>query len=185
MAVPLLVDRISSEMFVPGIARAMDLDRQELAAIAAVAEPDVREHDLALENSGRALHRAASVYGTFTATMNDKAMQAIEMTTAPKFAAFEDEVMQNAPLFERIKAVHDGGELEALDARLVDVMYRGFARRGAALGAADKTRLAEINQQLASLFTTFSQNVLADEETQKLEATARRSRTRARRWSRS
>ncbi|MEO8840361.1 MAG: M3 family metallopeptidase [Kofleriaceae bacterium] len=161
-------DRISSEMFEPGIARAMDLDRAELATIAA-AEPTFAATILALENSGRALSRAASVYGTFTATMNDKAMQAIEMATAPKFAAFDDEVVQNAALFERIQAVRDQGALEPLDARLVDVTYRRFARRGAALGVADKARLAEINQRLASLFTTFSQNVLADEETQKLD----------------
>ena len=161
-------DQIKSEMFEPGIARAMDLDREELAKIAA-AEPSFATTIVGLENSGRALNRAASVYGTFTATMNDKAMQAIEMSTAPKFAAFDDEVVQNASLFERIKAVHQAGQLEPLESRLVDVTYRRFARRGAALGATEKTRLAEINQRLASLFTTFSQNVLADEETQKVE----------------
>lgn len=162
-------DRIKSEMFEPGIARAMDLDRAELAAIAAVPGPTFANTIVALEHSGRALNRAASVYGTFTATMNDKAMQAIETATAPRLAAFDDEIVQNGELFARIKAVHESGVLEPLDARLTDVTYRKFARRGAALNNADKTRLAAINQRLASLFTTFSQNVLADEETQKIE----------------
>ena len=36
-------------------------------------------------------------------------------------------------------------------------------RAGAKLDAAAKKRLSEINQRLATLFTTFSQNVLADE----------------------
>ena len=162
-------DRINSEMFVPGIARAMDLDRAELAAIAA-APPTFANTIVALEHSGRPLTRAASVYGTFTATMNDKGMQAIETATAPRLAAFDDEIVQNAELFARIQAVHEGGgALEPLDARLTDVTYRKFARRGAALNQTDKTRLAAINQRLASLFTTFSQNVLADEETQKIE----------------
>jgi peptidyl-dipeptidase Dcp len=161
-------DRITSEMFEPGIARAMDLDRTELATIAA-ATPTFANTIVALEHSGRELTRAASVYSTFTATMNDKAMQAIETRTAPRLAAFDDEIVQNAELFARIKAVHEGGELEQLDARLTDVVFRKFARRGAALNNADKTRLGAINQRLASLFTTFSQNVLADEETQKIE----------------
>ena len=37
-------------------------------------------------------------------------------------------------------------------------------RAGARLDAAGKKRVAEINQRLATLFTRFSQNVLADEE---------------------
>ena len=44
------------------------------------------------------------------------------------------------------------------------MVYRNFARHGAALGEKDKTRLAAINQRLASLYTEFAQNVLADEE---------------------
>jgi peptidyl-dipeptidase Dcp len=43
---------------------------------------------------------------------------------------------------------------------------RKFARHGAALGRPQKRRLEEINKRLATLFTTFSQNQLADEETQ-------------------
>ena len=41
---------------------------------------------------------------------------------------------------------------------------RRFTRQGAALAEAEKQRLAEINQRLASLYTRFSQNILADEE---------------------
>jgi peptidyl-dipeptidase Dcp len=41
---------------------------------------------------------------------------------------------------------------------------RRFTRQGAALPDAQKHRLAEINQRLASLYTNFSQNILADEE---------------------
>ena len=41
-------------------------------------------------------------------------------------------------------------------------------RQGAALSAADKASLAAVNQQLAGLYTRFSQNILADEEGQAL-----------------
>ena len=47
--------------------------------------------------------------------------------------------------------------------RLVWLKYTDFARSGARLEAAAKKRLSEINQRLASLYTEFSQNVLADE----------------------
>jgi peptidyl-dipeptidase Dcp len=82
-------------------------------------------------------------------------------------SAFGDEITQNEKLFARIKAVYDGRKtamLTPVQDRLLEVTYRNFTRRGAALGAAQKQRLKEINQKLASLFTTFSQNQLADEE---------------------
>jgi peptidyl-dipeptidase Dcp len=164
-------DGIAAATFEPAIAKAMDLARGELASLAAVEEaPTFANTVQAFEDSARGLNRAVSVYGVYTSTMNDKQMQAIETATAPKLAAFGDEVMQNEPVFARIKAVRDGAaKLAPIDARLTDVMFRRFARNGAALNKQDKARLAAINQQLAGLFTTFSQNVLADEESQKLE----------------
>ncbi|MEZ6082025.1 MAG: hypothetical protein R3C56_42020 [Pirellulaceae bacterium] len=67
----------------------------------------------------------------------------------------------------RIDAVFHGEEFKQLDAaqqRLVDDRYKQFVRQGAKLSQADKDRLSKINQRLASLFTDFSQNVLADEQ---------------------
>jgi peptidyl-dipeptidase Dcp len=43
--------------------------------------------------------------------------------------------------------------------------YTQLVRAGAQAKPADKARIAEINQRLASLYTAFSQNVLSDEET--------------------
>lgn len=163
-------DKIHSSMFDPGLHLAMDRQRAELAAIVAQKDaPTFANTILAYEDSGRGLNRAGSMFGVFTSTMNDKAMQQVETQLSPVLAAYQDEVMQNEPLFARIKAVHDDlAKLPKLDARLTDVTYRRFARNGAALGKADKARLAEINQKLATLFTTFSQNVLHDEETDKV-----------------
>ena len=77
--------------------------------------------------------------------MNDKAMQAIEKEMAPILAAFADEIIQNEALFARIKAVYDApreaAKLTPEQLRLVEVQYRNFARRGAALGAKEKARL--------------------------------------------
>ena len=47
--------------------------------------------------------------------------------------------------------------------RLAWLYYTTFARTGAKLDPAGKKRLSEINQRLATLYTTFAQNVLADE----------------------
>ncbi len=161
-------DRVRVEDFEPALMAGMAEQRAEIAGIVAAAGPPTFDNTIAaLERSGRALARAGAIYGVWASTLNDKAMQAVEQAMSPVFAAFDDEVIQNAALFRRVEAVFDGMGAAGLtdeQRRLTAVVYRRFARHGAALGDAAKARLGEINQRLATLTTTFSQNVLADEE---------------------
>jgi peptidyl-dipeptidase Dcp len=83
---------------------------------------------------------------------------------APKIAAFSDRIMQNAALFRRIEAVYDArATLDAEQQRLTWLYHTTFVRAGARLDEQAKRRVAEINEQLAGLFTRFTQNILADE----------------------
>jgi peptidyl-dipeptidase Dcp len=161
-------DKITRADFKPAFAKAMDLMRADIDAIAKSAKPATFDNTLgALEDAGRPLGRVGSFFGVFTSTMNDKEMRAIEAEMSPILAAFDDEITQNEALFARIKAVYDAratAKLSPEQLRLVEVVYRSYARKGAALGAADKARLKDINKKLASLFTTFGQNELGDEE---------------------
>jgi peptidyl-dipeptidase Dcp len=154
----------------------MELKRADVAAIVAdKAAPSFANSVAALEDAGRAFTRARSLYDIYRSTMNDKAMQKVEAEMAPHIAAFEDEITQNEPLFARIKAVYQArltAGLTAEEARLVEVVYQTFARNGAALDHADKAKLKQINQRLASLYTTFGQNLLADEEVYALTLTS-------------
>jgi peptidyl-dipeptidase Dcp len=169
-------DKIKPGDFKAALAKGMDANRVELAAIAGAQEPATFANTIAaLEDAGRPLGRAQSLFGVFRSTMSDKPMQKLEAEMAPILAAFNDEITQNEQLFARIKAVYDGraaAKLAPDELRLVEVVYRGFARQGAALGKADKKRLGEINGKLASLYTKFSQNELADEEGYTLELAA-------------
>ncbi|MBA3452642.1 MAG: M3 family peptidase [Deltaproteobacteria bacterium] len=154
--------------FKPALLQGMDLQRAELQAIVDTKEAPTFENTIAaLEDSGRPFYRANTLMGIYTSTMSDKAMQKVETEMAPILSAFSDEIIQNEKLFARIKTVYDARKTSNLTAdqlRLLDVVYRNFARRGAALGAKQKSRMKEINGKLASLFTLFGQNQLADEE---------------------
>lgn len=165
-------DRAKVEDFKPALLEGIAANRAEIAAIADNPAAATFENTIAaLEDAGRALNRVGMIYGVFASTLSSKAMQAVEMEMAPVLAAFSDEVTQNAALFARVKAVYDARETLGLtdeQKRLVWVIYRNFARHGAALNGADKARLATINQRLASLYTQFGQNVLADEEDEML-----------------
>jgi peptidyl-dipeptidase Dcp len=161
-------DLVKVDAFKPAMMKGMDSNRVEIAAIAGNrAAPNFENTFAAFDNAGRPFKRATRIFQTYTSTMNDKRTQAVETEMAPLLSAFGDEIVQNKALFVRLKAVYDARanvKLSPEQQRLVDVVYTRFARQGAALGDADKARLKEINKRLASLFTTFRQNVLADEE---------------------
>jgi peptidyl-dipeptidase Dcp len=161
-------DLVKVDAFKPAMMKGMDLNRVEIAAIAGNRAPPTFENTFAaFDNAGRPFGRATQIFRIYTSTMNDKRTQAVETEMAPLLSAFADEIVQNKALFTRLKAVYDARETAKLSSeqkRLADVVYTDFLRQGAALGNAEKARLKEINKRLASLFTTFRQNELADEE---------------------
>lgn len=159
---------VKVELFEPAILAAMDEKRREIKAITDQTDAPTFENTIAAqEDSGRALGRVMTLYGVWSSTMADAEFQAVEQKMEPILAAFSDEIVQNERLFARIQAVYNSPEKAKLSPeqqRLTWRYYTNFVRAGAKLDAPSKKRLAEINQRLASLFTTFSQNVLADEE---------------------
>lgn len=162
-------DKVKTTDFKPALKKGMDLLRAEIRAITTDNAPPTFDNTVVpFEDSGRHFGRVQSFFGVYTSTMNDKAMQKIETEMSPVLAAFGDEIIQNETLFQRLKAVHDArtaANLNAEQQRLTEVYYNRFARQGAALNKDQKARLAEINKRLATLFTTFRQNQLSDEET--------------------
>ncbi len=165
-------DRVAVAHLKPALAAGMAAQLEEIEQIARdVTAPTFANTIAAMERTGRLLERVSAVYGIHTSTLNSEAVQAIEREMAPRLAAFSDEITQNAALFHRIAAVYESRERSGLDPeqqRLVWLYYTDFVRAGAQLEPAAKQRLSAINQQLASLFTQFSQNILADEDEQVL-----------------
>jgi peptidyl-dipeptidase Dcp len=160
-------DRVQPALLQPALEAAM---AEQLAAVERIANdpaaPTFENTIAALERSGASLDRVATLYGVFSSTMSDDAVQAVERTMAPKLAALDDQITQNAGLFARISAVYETrakSNLTPEQQRLSWKYYTDFVRAGAKLGAAEKKQLSEINQQLASLYTSFGQNVLKDE----------------------
>lgn len=162
------LDRVKVEHFQPAFAVAMTAYREEIRAIAENPEPPTFANTLAaLERAGRMLDRVQAVYGIWSSTLSTPEFRAIEQAIEPKLAALRDEVFQNEKLFQRLAAVYeapDRARLTPEQQRLAWLHFTNFQRAGARLDAAAKARVAAINQRLATLYTSFSQNLLADEE---------------------
>ncbi len=165
-----LFDRVKVADFKPALESAMAEKLSEVERIAKnSAAPTFENTIAAMERAGRTLDRVQAVYGVWSSAMNNAEFQTVEREMSPKLAAFSDKITQNEALFRRIEAVYNSPaktKLTSEQQRLTWLYYTNFVRAGARLKSADKARLSEINQQLAGLFTRFSQNQLADESEQ-------------------
>ncbi len=146
----------------------MRLHLAELEAIAGNAEPPTFENTIvAMERSGRALERFEAYYGIWSSNLSSPEFREIQTRLVPRFSAYGSKITQNDRLFARIKAVYESDarrELRPEQERLVQLHYDRFARQGAMLAGDAKARYAEIQMELAELYTRFGNNVLADEE---------------------
>jgi len=161
-------DLASVELLGPAMEAAMADDLAEIDAIANdPASPTFDNTIAALERSGRTLDRVWTIYGIYSSSLSTPQFQALERKMAPQLAAHRDKIIQNEALFRRIEAVYDSpskADLTPEQQRVVWLRYTNLVLAGARLGPDEKKDVAAINQRLATLFTRFGQNVLADEE---------------------
>jgi peptidyl-dipeptidase Dcp len=163
-------NRVEIPLFKPALEAAMAEQLAEIQKIANdPAPPDFENTIAALERSGGTLDRVSTLYSIWGSTMASPEYQVVQREMAPRLAAFNDQITQNEALFKRIEAVYNSpakAKLKPEQQRVTWLYYTNFVRAGARLDANAKKRLSEINQQLAGLFTKFSQNVLAEETDQ-------------------
>ncbi len=164
------LDQVNTAELGQALEAAMDDYRRELHAIGEnKAAPTFANTIVALEKAGEPFTRVRTIYAIWSSSMKTPEFQKVEETMAPKLAAFKDEITHDPKLWKRIEAVYaKADKLKGEDRRLAWYYYTQFAQEGAKLAEADKHKLSEINQTLAGLYTKFSQNLLADEESQAL-----------------
>ncbi len=159
-------DLIRDEHYAPALTRGMADQRREIDAIANNPDAPTFENTIvALEKTGEILNRTSAVFGNLAGANTNPAMQAVQAEFAPKFAAHQDAILLDGKLFARIKTLYDARATLGLDAeglRLVERYHTDFVRAGANLSEADKAKLKAMNAELATLATTFSQNVLKE-----------------------
>ena len=157
-------DAVSNEDYEPAFEAGMAQHLEEIDAIVAQdAAPSFDNTIVKLELAGQLLNRVSRVFFALSGAHTNDQIQALQQKIAPQLAAHDDAIVLNADLFARIQALFaDRAELgltpEAV--RLIEQYHTDFVRAGAALSREGKSRLREINGELASLQTKFSQNVL-------------------------
>jgi peptidyl-dipeptidase Dcp len=159
-------DRIADEDFLPAFEAGLAEQADEVEAIANAAEPASFENTIvALERSGRLLHRVSSVFFNLTSSDTNATLQQVQATVAPRLAAHHDAIYLNRALYARVRDLFGRRETLDLDPEsgwLLERVHTDFQRAGAGLGEAEQARLRELNEELSTLSTRFQENLLAD-----------------------
>ena len=160
-------ERIEAAQFQPAFETALAEHLAEIAAITANRqEPDFANTIEALERAGRALGRVSDVFHALAGANTDDAIEEIERDISPKLAAHFSRIYLDTTLFGRVDALYRRRaalDLTPEQARVLERYHVAFRRAGAHLSEAARSRLAAISERLATLGTSFSQNIIADE----------------------
>ncbi|MBP6507457.1 MAG: M3 family metallopeptidase [Opitutaceae bacterium] len=159
-------DLIQEAHYLPAFVQGMAEQLAEVDAIARQPAPATFENTIvALEKSGQLLARVAPIFDNLASAHTNAAMQQIESELAPQLAAHRDAIRLHPALFARIRTLYAARTtlgLDAESARLLERYYLDYTRAGALLPAAAQEKLKAINTELATLHTTFTQNVLKE-----------------------
>ena len=159
-------DQIENAHYLPAFLRGMAEQSAEIEAIAQQSEPATFTNTIvAMELSGQLLNRTANVFFAMSSAHTNDEIRALEQQLAPQLAAHDDSIMLNRELFGRISRLYEQREELALDAqsiRLLEEYYSDFVRAGAALSVDQQQRMKELNAQIATLQTRYSQQILSE-----------------------
>ncbi|MDC8012249.1 M3 family metallopeptidase [Tahibacter soli] len=159
-------DKIKNSDYAPAFEAGMAEQVKEVDAIADNKDAATFDNTLvALERSGQLLTRVSTVFFNLSGTNTNDEMEKIQAEMAPKLSAHQDAIALNPKLFARVDALFQKRDQLGLDAeskRLVERYHTDFVRAGAKLNDADKAKLKAFNAELASLQTSFSQNLLKE-----------------------
>ena len=158
--------KIKPEHYMPAFEAGMAQQLEEIEQIANQADAPTFENTMIpLEKSGELLDRVSAYFSNDAGANTNDEIKAIQRDLAPKLAAFNDSVMLNEKLFERVESLYQQRESLNLDPeslRLLEETHRSFVLSGAKLKPEDKEAIRQINSELATLTTAYGQNILSE-----------------------
>ena len=165
-------EKIKPAHFRPAIDKAIETHKAEVEKILSnSASPTFANTVAAMEKAGAMLTRVLRVFYNLTGADTNPELQAIERDIAPILSQHSTAIALDPRFFARVDTIVQRGLRQKLDTeqrRVLERTHSSLVRAGARLAPERKKRMAEINARLATLGTTFSQNILADEQSYKL-----------------
>ncbi len=162
-------DQARPELIPAALELGINLQEAEIQAIANnPAAPTFDNTIGAMQDSGRHLDRAQTIFGVMTDNISNEAIQALEAEWSPRLTAAYNRITFNRALFQRIDHLYQNRAnlgLTAEQTRLLERTRDQFVRAGAAATPEQQARLGAINEELSGKYAEFGRRLLADENT--------------------
>ncbi|MBX9746909.1 MAG: M3 family metallopeptidase [Hyphomonadaceae bacterium] len=160
-------DRADPALLPAALELGIALQQAEVDAIANnPAAPSFDNTLGALQNAGRHLDRATTIFGVMTDNVSTPEIQAVEAEWSPRLTAASNAIVFNRPLFQRIDTLFQQRAslgLSPTQLRLLERVHSQFVRAGAAATPEQQARLGAINEELSAKYADFGRRLLADE----------------------
>ncbi|MCJ7579140.1 MAG: M3 family metallopeptidase [Candidatus Aminicenantes bacterium] len=160
-------DIIKETDFMPAFIAGIDMNKAEIALITeSTKKPNFKNTIEALDKSGVLLTKVDSVFSCLNGANTNDEIQQIARDVTPLLSKHQDDILLNATLFEKVKAVYekkDSLNLNVEQNTLLEETYKAFVRGGANLDKEKQAELRGINEELSNLTLKFGQNILKED----------------------
>ncbi|MFA6904535.1 MAG: M3 family metallopeptidase, partial [Gallionellaceae bacterium] len=118
---------------------------------------------LPLDDANEKMSRAWGQVSHLNAVMNSAELREVYNANLPKITQYYAELGQNLALFAKFRALRASGEFDALNParkKIIENELRDFRLSGAELAEDKKARFLEIQEEMSTLCSRFSDNIL-------------------------
>jgi len=168
-------DVIESYHFEEAFDHAMSIHINEIESIVSCKDiPSFDNTILSYDKSGSILKKVSGVYSNLCSSLLTPDLQIIQKKMSPILTNHYNKVYTYNGLYDKINHIYNNRLLLNLDTvqiRFIEQVYNKFKRNGAAFTKEEQVKYGKIKEELSTLYTTFSQNVMKDEEEVFLELT--------------
>jgi len=159
-------EKIMARHYIPAFEKGMEVGKAGLAKILENSEEPTFQNTIdPIDTLGKLLTNVSAVFFAQSSANTNDSLQQIEMEISPKLSVYQDEILLNPVLFQKIKSIYDNQAKFNLNDEqkfLLENLYKDLVRNGALLSATDQDTLKKLNQEISVLSVNFSQNVLSE-----------------------
>jgi peptidyl-dipeptidase Dcp len=159
-------DKIKEEHYLPAFKEGIKRQKKEIEAIVNNPEPPTFANTIeTFDRSGSLVRDVDYIFRVIKAANTSPRLQEIAKEISPLKSGHGDDILLNAKLFQRVKAVYDQKDqldLSEEHGMALEKYYKLFARGGANLSPEKQARLRQINKELSLLQINFGDNILEE-----------------------
>lgn len=156
-------DQIKPEHFIPALNEALTSARQNLEAFKNDKRTDFHHVIVEKGDMTEQVDYIAGVFFNLHSAECTEELEKISPEITEILTRFGNDISLDPKIFAKVKACYDSRldqNLTKEEMMIIEKTYKSFVRNGALLAESEKNRMRELDEKMAKLTLSFSQNVL-------------------------